>query len=77
MEVNTQCHDNAYSSMIHDHNVYTSFIVEGPRVIPDSAQPTGILAPSPSTKWSIIFDQVVSEHGFMQYFLLGEERPIM
>ena len=51
--------------------MYT-IIVEGPRVIPDSAQPTGIIVPSPSTKWSIVFDQVVRHAWFHKEFLLGE-----
>ncbi len=36
------------------------YLVVGPRILPNSISPIGDLLPSPSTVWSMMFDQSVS-----------------
>ena len=38
--------------------------VQGPRIIPSSITPTGTFSPSPTTLWSVTFDQAVSMYTF-------------
>ena len=38
----------------------TANLVGGPRVLPNSISPTGLFSPTPSTTWTMTFDQAVS-----------------